>query len=259
VRDRNWDQIVAESGIPYPSPIPEEISFTMVVWNDAERADKLLAHVRPWFKNVAVAVQESPDNTLEVVRRYADLVVEDQHHGFGDASFGPRLLPKVFSRWSFKVDCDEWPTEDLLGSLAHAIWWADRCDTGAVWIPFRSITEGMEWEVPHSHLRLFHTRAGWPGTLHSRPPIDNGVFLPHPTGRIVHTRSLDEMVRDYLNYYRIGQSNNQWREHNTLMMREACKGAAARYGWEFVQAFEWWPQVREIAFSGTNPENTPEF
>ena len=235
----------------------DTIAFCMVVWNDAERAEKLLEWVRPWFRTLAVAVQESPDNTLEVVRSLADIVVEDKHWGYGDASFGPRLLPMVTHRWTFKVDADEWPDEELLSSLGDAVKAADAKPTKGVWIPFRSFTDGIEWKQFHAHLRLFHTSVGWPGSLHSRPPIEDGI--QHTVGHLHHRRSLDEMIRDYLEYYRVGRGNGQWEEHNLLMMREACKGMAAEFGWDYVHKFDWWPEVQGLAFTGEDKGVLPEY
>lgn len=225
----------------------EDIAFAMVVWNDARRAEKLLRHVRPWFKTVAVAVQQSPDDTLKVAEDWADIVVKDKHHGFGDASFGPLLLPNIRQTWTFKVDADEWPDEECLESLGDAVDCADAKPTPGVWIPFRSWVDDAEWEEQHSHLRLFRTDLGWPGTLHSRPPVEDGVFWDQ--GHIHHKRSLDEMIKDYLNYLEVGRGVQTWTDHNTMMMREACLGAARRRGWSYVTANPWWPDVKRAAFS----------
>jgi hypothetical protein len=240
------DEVVALSGIEYPNGHPfTHISFVMVVWNDAVRAGKLLAYVRPYFESLVVGVQSSPDDTLEVVRAVADVVVEDDHHGFGDATFGPKLLPRVRTPWTLKLDADEWPSKDLLDSLSSATWYADhKAHTQGAWIPFHSSVDGIEYEEQHSHLRLFHTSAGWPATLHSRPPIEDGMWWP--TGHIRHDRSLDEMIRDYLEYLRVGRGNAGWTDHNELMIRSACLGTAEKKGWEYVRAHEWWPQVADI-------------
>lgn len=217
----------------------------MVVWNDAERAEKLLKKVRPYFESLVVGVQESPDDTLAVASKYADVVVQDGHHGYGDATYGPLVLPRVRTWWAFKLDADEWPSDDLLGSLSNATYYADHVKhTQAVWIPFRSSVDGIEYEEQHSHLRLFHQSAGWPASLHSRPPIEDGILWSK--GHIRHDRSLDEMVRDYLSYLEVGRGNTQHTEHNEMMIRSACGGTAAKKGWEYVKSHEWWPQVAAI-------------
>lgn len=229
----------------------EDITFAIVVWNDAERLRPLLEYVRPWFQTLAVAVQESSDDTLDVALGLADIVVKDKHHGFGDASFGPRLLPQVKTTWTFKVDADEWPDEELLGHLGQYVREADAKPTKGVWIPFRSWIDDRQYTEQHAHLRLFQTAVGWPGLLHSRPPIDNGIM--GTVGHIEHRRSLDEMMRDYLSYYEVGSRNPQWVAHNRLMMRSACEGAAKQRGWKHVKAFPWWPDVRDAAFEGKEP------
>lgn len=239
-------EVVAQSGIPYPNGHPyTHITFTIVVWNDQERLRALLTKVRPWFETLAVVVQESPDDTLAVARSLADIVVEDKHHGFGDASYGPKLLPKVETPWSLKLDCDEWPSDDLLGSLSNATWYAEHvAHTGGVWIPFRSWVDGIEYTESHGHLRLFTTKVGWVPMLHSRPPIEDGIWWP--TGHIRHERSLQEMILDYLNYLRIGRHDAGWTAHNRLMIRSACHGTAAVKGWDYVRSHDWWPQVEAI-------------
>lgn len=237
-----------------PEGFYEDITFAIVVWNDAERLRALLEHVRPWFDKLAVVVQKSPDHTLGVAMDLADIVVVDKHHGFGDASFGPQLLPQIDTTWTFKVDCDEWPTEDLLNHLGTYVEEAEKQGVKGVWIPFRSWVEGNEYTEQHGHLRLFHTSLGWPATLHSRPPIENG--LRGEVGFIEHRRTLDEMMSDYINYYRIGKGNPGWDAHNTLMMKSACSGVASRKGWKYVRSFPWWPDVRDAAFGGKEPEMT---
>lgn len=241
-----FKEVVKTSGIRYPNGHPyTHISFCMVVWNDEGRARALLEYIRPWFADVVVGVQASPDGTLDVAREYGDVVVEDDHHGYGDATFGPKLLPRVRTPWVLKLDADEWPSRDLLGSLSNATWYADHgAGTRGVWIPFRSSVDGIEYEEQHAHLRLFHTRAGWPAHLHSRPPIEDGILWTK--GHIRHDRSMDELVRDYLSYLRIGQGSSQITAHNQMMIRSAVHGTAEKKGWEYVKSFEWWPEVEAI-------------
>ena len=233
--------------IPY-----EDITFAIVVWNDAKRLGKLLEYVRPWFKTLAVAVQESPDDTLAVAQELADIVVTDQHRGYGDFTFGPMLQPKITTRWTFKVDADEWPTEQLLDVLGGLTVLCDETRTRGAWVPFRSWVEDVEWEEQHAHLRLWHNNIQWPWTLHSRPMIEDTVqgLRWEDVGCIEHRRSLDEMMRGYLEYYRIGRGNKGWDSHNKLMMRSACEGTAEHRGWDYVKSYEWWPEVEKIAFDG---------
>lgn len=246
------EDIVEWSGIPVPNPHPySHISAAIVVWNDPERLEALLKHIRPWFEQICVGVQSGtiPDPTWEVANALADRTVINPVAGFGDATFGPNVLPLVTSRWTLKLDADEWPTEELLGSLSSATWVAEHGDEkpyDGVWIPFRSWVDGIEYEEQHAHLRLFHTRLGWPAMLHSTPPARRNM-LWH-TGHVLHPRSLDEMMQDYLRYWAKGRGNAGWDAHNRAMMFNACAGTAAQKGWDYVRSFEWWPQVEAIAF-----------
>jgi len=182
------------------------------------------------------------------------VVVEDKHHGFGDATYGPKVLPNVATEWSFKVDCDEWPTRKLLDSLGSAVIYADAHGLDGLWIPFRSAVDGGEYKEQHAHLRFFRTKIGWPATLHSRPPTDNAEIWNH--GYIRHNRTLDEMMQDYLRYWTAGLGNEGWEEHNRLMMYWACKGTANIKGWDYVRSFPWWPQVEAISFNQEQPWNS---
>lgn len=223
----------------------------MVVWNDERRLKKLLKHMRPYFERIVVGVQASPDATLAVAELYADKVVRDIHHGFGDATYGPLVLPEAHTEWSFKVDADEWPNEELLKSLGDATKDAHVNGKDGMYIEFKSAIDGGEYNEQHFHLRLFRTRLGWPATLHSRPPTENtGTWR---VGHIRHDRTLDEMISDYLNYYRIGRDNRQWEEHNRMMMYWACCGTANIKGWDYVRSFPWWSQVEAISFKHEQP------
>lgn len=240
-------EAVRESGIRFPNKTPyAHITFAIAAWNEEERLGPLLRVVRPFFGNIIVGVQHSTDRTLEIAREWADVVIEDDHSGYGDSTFGPRLLPLVRTRWTFKLDADEMPDWELLSSLSNATWYAEHHGHDGIWIPFRSAVEGIEYEEQHSHLRLFETWLGWPGALHSRPPARSMILWP--TGHIRHDRSLDEMMQDYLRYWDRGRGNPGWEAHNKLMMYSACSGTAAIKGWDFVRSFEWWPRVEAIAF-----------
>lgn len=252
IHARPLEEVVAESRIPYPNGQPyTHITFCLVAWNEGSRLERLLERVRPVFASVVVGVQESNDDTLAIAERYADVVVRDSHHGFGDATFGPKLLPKVRTDWVLKLDADEWPTDELLDSLSSATWTAQNMGVDGVWIPFRSWVEDGEWEEQHAHLRLFRPHYGWPAMLHSRPPIDKAI-LWH-TGHIEHRRSTQELLDDYLRYYEVGKGNSGWTEHNLTMMRSAAIGTAEMKGWGYVKGLPAWPRVLEVAFAGSDP------
>lgn len=250
----NLGEITEAGGPVYPNEIPyKHITAAMVVWNDQTRLHQLLDLLRPYFETLAVVVQQSEDKTLSVAREYADTVTTDAHRGYGDASFGPLLLPLIKTPWTFKVDVDEWPSLDLLESLRSATWLCEqRPETSdGAWIPFRSSVDGIEYEEQHGHLRLFKTQLGWPATLHSRPSTSHSLYWH--TGHIRHDRTLDEMMQDYLRYWNVGRGNEGWDAHNKLMMYHACLGTAEKKGWDYVKAFDWWPRVEAIAFQEDKP------
>lgn len=222
------------------------ITAGLVLWREEPRIQPLLTHLRNYVDSIVVCVQESPDRTLELARELADVVVTDDHHGYGDASFGPRVLTHVTTPWTIRVDGDEWPSVELMESLAQAKDKAESLGKDGVWFRFRSWTEDVEWIQYHGHLRLFKTSLGWPAMLHSRPPTDN--TMSWDVGWFEHRRSTDKMVRSYLEYYRIGRGNPGWERHNLEMLHDACVGAAEHKGWEWVKAHDWWPDVRAIAF-----------
>lgn len=244
-------EIGENTGIAYPNERPfEEISFVGVAWNEAERAPDLLALAHEWFTHTVVGVQESTDGTLaiarEILNRKSDQIIEHPHYGFGDRSM-PDLIRSAETDWVFVLAFDELPELELLKSLMSAVALAERIRVDAWWVPFASFVEGIEYTEQHGHLRLFKRRLGWPEGLHSRPAGKNEAWWPF--GKIVHTRSLDEMMWDYLRYYQLGKGNRSWEAHNTLMMHDACASVADRFGWDYVMQHDWWPQVARIAFT----------
>lgn len=230
-----------------------DATAAMVLRNEGQRIAPLVGRLRTAFEVIVIGVQEGDDDTEAQARVLADRCVVTPAHGFGDATFGPNVLPLVQTPWTFKVDGDEMPTPDLLASINDAVSQAESERRDGVWIPFRSWIDDIEWEQRHSHLRLFRTRLGWPASLHSRPMTDNVNHLPYERGWIEHRKSLDEHVRGYLTYLRVGRGNAGWDSHNTAMIYHACVGTAAVKGWDYVRAFAWWPDVRAVAFGGTEP------
>lgn len=240
---RRLSQIVDEP--PYT-----HITFVLVAHNEERRLGALLATVRPYFERMVVAVQRSSDRSGEIAQTYADHVVWDEHHGFGDASM-PAIMRQVHSRWALRIDADEMPSIDLMMSLSSATWWAEHEGAGGVWIPYHSSVEGMPYEQQHSHLRLWSTRWGWPPLLHSRPNPEGQILWQ--TGFIDHHKTLDEFVDGYLSYLRVGRNNPGWTEHNLSQLQNVCLAAAERYGWSHVTERRWWPEVLKEAFNGEDP------
>lgn len=237
--------------MPHPRTPWSGVAFVGVYWNCEERVEKLLTYVRPYFKYLCVAVQKSDDNTLEVCKRLADIVIEEPWHGRGDPSF-QRVLDKIGTPWSFVVSDDEWPSPDLLDSFQDL---ADRLhveEKDGAWFHFTSTIDGFDFtREGDSHLRFFRSNLKWPSTPHARVMTDNTIHWP--VGSIAHDRSLDEMMEDYVRRFDLTAENPRWdtiQAHNVRMIEGACRAVAERKGWEYVQSFGWWPRVRDIAFEG---------
>jgi hypothetical protein len=101
-------EVRRESGI-IDDPPYSHITLVIVAHNEEARLPALLERVRHHFTRVVIAVQRSSDSTEKIARKWADEVVLDEHHGFGDASM-PKLMHKVRSRWAFRLDADEMPS-----------------------------------------------------------------------------------------------------------------------------------------------------
>lgn len=255
--DISIEEAVRRTGKPYPSLGPyDDISLLVVAWNEAKRIGPLLEYLKPYFDQSVICVQDSTDDTLEIVSSIMDLetdqILTDRHWGHGDASF-PKMVKATRTRWAFVVSCDEWPTTELMDSLglAAAVAQLDPMTSEAVWFRFRAWIDDLE-ASEGSHLRLFKSHIGWPRSLHSRPMTRRAIGWPH--GWFEHRRSLDEMMRDYLSYQRVAKGNPGHDRHNREMMRGACTFVAERKGWDKVIAYEWWDEVRAQAFAA---EETP--
>ena len=95
-------------------------------------------------------------------------------------------MSAVPTPWTIVISCDEMPNDELLGSLGVAVAYANQFGYDGAWLYFHSFTEGVEWKVPHGHLRLFQTQLGWPSTMHSRPWAKRMMWWP--VGYIDHVR-----------------------------------------------------------------------
>src|SRR5512139_456348 len=231
------------------------VTFCGVYWNCADRLDALLEYARPWFKRIVVGVQTSPDNTLEVARKWADKVVEDKWHGRGDPSI-QKVLNAVGTPWAFLISDDEWPSEDLLFSFQDLSEKLVADQLNGAWIHFKSSIDGFDFtREQDNHLRFFSPLLTWPPTPHSRPVTS--LTLHWPTGFVSHDRSLDEMMLDYTRRWKLtkegGWGATQIQAHNERMMQGACNAIAERRGWSYVTSFPWWSDVLEMAYHGKDP------
>lgn len=253
-------EIVAKTEVTHPNVPPyEHVSALIVAWNEEQRLPGLIELLKGWFEHFVVCVQESTDSTLELAQALlpAEMVIQDRWWGHGDRSL-PLMVKRAETPWCFVISCDERPDLELLQSIRSATTYAelDRRTSEGVWMRFRSLIEGIEVPEQAQHLRLFKRYVGWPETLHSRPPTNKAYLWPY--GEVLHERSLDEMVHDYLRYYRLGRGNSSWDTHNVLMLHDACAFVARHYGWKYVTRRDWWPQVAALAFRTGVPDGEEE-
>lgn len=237
-----------------------DVAFCGAYWNCADRLEKLLTHVRPWFRTISIAVQESPDDTLAVARRLADVVVEDKWQGRGDPSFG-KAVRASGRPWAFVISDDEWPSEALLDSFQDLVSKLIREQKDGAWVHFVSTINGHDFtRETDEHLRLFRSKIPWPTSQHARPMTDNTIrWRPSKEAFVRHDRSLDEMMTDYVRRYEIGQreaATDQQMAHNQRMMRSAVDAVARLEGWDAIRAAEWWESVVKYAYGGTAPADS---
>ena len=223
----------------------EHITLIGGFWNCAERAGTLLTAMRPWFKTIIITVQESEDDTYEVVSGIADLTLKDPWYGHGNPSF-QKANANVKTPWSFLISDDEIPDEELLTELPNL---AISPKYLGYWFHFRSWIDDIEFtREQDNHLRMWRSHIPWPPTIHSRPMIDMEDTAFVKVGNIEHRRSLDEMMSDYLRRYEIGKGDKNWDAHNIRMINKACEAVANHKGWDYVQSKLWWPEVSALAF-----------
>lgn len=82
------------------------IGLTIVAWNEGHRLAETIQLHRPLVDQVVVVVQQSPDNTLEVARQYADIVIEHPHYGYCEAS-RQAASDACACDWQLTLDADE--------------------------------------------------------------------------------------------------------------------------------------------------------
>jgi glycosyltransferase involved in cell wall biosynthesis len=93
-----------------------DVSINMVVRNEEHRLKILLPQLRSLFSEIILTDQSSEDKTVEVAKKYCDIVLIDKNHGYCEAS---RALCQQFStkKWLLILDADEMLTFEFLSKL----------------------------------------------------------------------------------------------------------------------------------------------
>jgi len=232
-----------------PSPI-DNTALVMVVHNEENHLRTLLPYLRPWFSEIVIGVQDSTDETPDLAKQYADVVVPDICHGYGDATL-PMVQQRVTRTWCLRVDADERPQRRLLESLHEAPAYCLERNLDGLWLPFRSWIDGVEWKQPHNHLRFWANRVIWPSSLHSRPMTD--ATESWPIGFMEHKKTLDEHVVGYLTYLAKSGQNAGWIDHNMLQLRSAIANGVGNHGWADIESRPWWPDALAAVYGGNHP------
>lgn len=82
----------------------------MVVCNEEARLRDALLDARTFADELVVVVQQSDDNTLEIARELADIVIEHPRYGYCEAS-RPAAYAASTGEWCIGLDADERLTE----------------------------------------------------------------------------------------------------------------------------------------------------
>lgn len=226
------------------------VTSVSVLWEEAHRAERLLSCLVANFERVVVVVQECDDGTWDIAKdtlRPTDALIGDIWRGGGDFSM-PMALANVKTEWAFVISGDEYPSEDLLASIPDAIDLMERAGRSGAFIRFEETIEGQPFVEHGKHVRLFRVSGGWEARHHSSAPHENTITWLK--GHIDHTRTLDEVVRDYVRKYQMMEREGRTELFpvQITMLRRACAQTAEVKGWDWVKSHEWWPEVESIAF-----------
>lgn len=86
------------------------LSVCIICKDEADRIAACLEAVHGWADQIVVMDSGSTDDTVEIARRYADVVEVTDWPGFGAQRL--RAQARATGRWVFHLDCDERLTED---------------------------------------------------------------------------------------------------------------------------------------------------
>lgn len=91
------------------------LSVTIITCNEADRIERCLESVKDLADEIIVLDSGSTDGTLDVVRRYTDLVFTTDWPGYGVQK--QRALEKAQYDWVLAIDADEALDEELQQSV----------------------------------------------------------------------------------------------------------------------------------------------
>jgi len=150
------------------------ISALVVARNEAANLPGCLASVSFAHERVVVVDPSSEDDTLEVARRLADVVIVRPFDDFASQRNAGRVAAS--GDWLLSIDADERATPELSDEIRRAVAEADDATAGYR-IPIRSEIlgrpfgySGTQQDLP---LRLFRRDRGeWTGRVHETVKLD---------------------------------------------------------------------------------------
>jgi hypothetical protein len=157
--------------------VEPRVSILIVAKNEAYNLADCLAAANWAFERVVVVDRASRDATLEVARRYADVVAVRDFDDF--ASQRNFALALATGDWVLSIDADERVTPALANEIRNAL--ADPTNPCRGFrVPIRSVILGRAFGfsgTQHDHpLRLFRRDSGrWTGLVHETVALEGPI------------------------------------------------------------------------------------
>lgn len=195
------------------------IAANIIVRNESHRLENLLKILRPIMDEIVVVDQESTDNTVDIVKKYTNLVFSDKCTGQADSS-RQLAMDKTSAKWILTIDADEFPTNRLIRDIPLMI--RDRLCFGYSFClcqlyPVDTYKEiernidkimsyGYSIDIPHAstpnRYRLYrHGHVQIDGILHSGiRPKHGDLIRYYEYNAIVEAKTKQEAVHDIERY-----------------------------------------------------------
>jgi len=178
------------------------VSAVLIVKNEQEKILACLESIKGIGEIIIVVDEESSDDTEEISRKYADIVVRHKWEGYSaQKNFANSLATKD---WILSIDADERVSPQLKAELETVFHENDGSING-YWVPHLDFMFGAwiyhgGW-TPQYHLRLFHrTRTQWSGDVHEFPVVEGQTArLKYPLLHFSHD-SMEKFLGK-LNHY----------------------------------------------------------